>query len=160
MTRSRKAVAQYNKQYYKIHRLELLEYSKKYNRENYQKKKIKVFKMISKNNIKCISCNLKDVRVLQINHKNGDGHIEMNGLNYYSFFNSIINGKRTVSDLDLRCANCNILYEFECGRRGFGVSWKGLAAFATIRRHKTIQKLGGECVDCHIKDMRLLQINH
>ena len=42
---------------------------------------------------KCVNCGETDIRVLQINHING----------------------RDNPEVDVRCANCNILYEYERG---------------------------------------------
>ena len=33
---------------------------------------------------------------------------------------------RAISDLDVRCYNCNILYEYEQGRRNLPLNWKEL----------------------------------
>jgi hypothetical protein len=64
---------------------------------------------------KCVSCQETNPRVLQVNHKNGGGLKELRGqLNFYT---NILAGRRKIDDLDLRCANCNILYEYECGRK-------------------------------------------
>lgn len=66
----------------------------------------------------CVVCGETDLRILQINHLNGGGRKEMNnGRNSHYFYRDIINGTRTTDDLDVRCANCNILYEYEVGRR-------------------------------------------
>jgi hypothetical protein len=68
----------------------------------------------------CIKCPISDIRLLTINHKIGnttknrrDGR-ERGG---YDFYKIIINGERSVDDLEVRCYNCNILYEFERGSR-------------------------------------------
>jgi hypothetical protein len=69
---------------------------------------------------KCCICGIEDPRVLTINHKNGDGKID--NKKYHSSTIAVNRG-RDVSDLDVRCFNCNILYEFELGRRGPS-NWK------------------------------------
>lgn len=76
------------------------------------------YKAIQKLGGKCINCGTTDIRVLQLNHINGGGKKEYDDYNYYisKIYQEIIDGTRY--DIDLRCANCNILYEFECGRRG------------------------------------------
>ena len=64
---------------------------------------------------KCVACGIDDMRVLQINHVNGGGSGEnLFGIDMYS---AIIKGTRSTADLDVRCANCNIIYEYESGRR-------------------------------------------
>jgi hypothetical protein len=68
---------------------------------------------------KCVShmknfgCECTDKRLLQINHINNDGHKERKEKSYTVFHKEILNGKRKTDDLDIRCANCNILYKYE-----------------------------------------------
>jgi len=64
---------------------------------------------------KCIKCGNTDDRVLQVNHKNGGGGKEKSRRPVYTLFRDIIKGVRTTDDIDLRCANCNILYQYERG---------------------------------------------
>jgi hypothetical protein len=75
----------------------------------------------------CINCGNDDIRVLTVNHKNGDGAKERNVSKYRvsRLFRDIQKG-RTISDLDVRCYNCNILYEYEQGRRNLPLNWKEL----------------------------------
>lgn len=64
---------------------------------------------------KCACCGNDDIRVLQVNHKNGGGTQEKrHGAEMYK---AIIDGIRLTDDLDLRCANCNLIYEYERGKR-------------------------------------------
>jgi len=70
---------------------------------------------------KCVVCGEDDPRLLTVNHINGDGHKErqnpkrcQDGLAMYRAINQ---GKRDTDDLDVRCFNHNILYEYELGRR-------------------------------------------
>jgi hypothetical protein len=65
---------------------------------------------------KCIGCGIEDARVLQVNHKNGQNGVSRkeSGIGLYY---SIVNGSRKIDDLELRCANCNIIYEYERGQR-------------------------------------------
>lgn len=66
----------------------------------------------------CVNCNENNILVLQINHLNGGGIQEYNyGKTHRSVYRDIIDGKRNISDLDIRCSNCNILYEYERGAR-------------------------------------------
>src|SRR3990167_5542115 len=73
--------------------------------------------VISRLGGKCVSCGITDPRILQINHKNGGGSRERAKLTAWTLETSIVNGDRHTDDLDLRCANCNILYEYQTGRR-------------------------------------------
>jgi hypothetical protein len=64
---------------------------------------------------KCAGCGTTDMRVLQINHLNGRGDVEDRfGAEIYA---PIVAGTRTTDDLDVRCANCNVIYEYERGNR-------------------------------------------
>lgn len=67
----------------------------------------------------CVNCKEDNILVLQVNHLNGNGNKEYkNGNNNNEkFYRGILNGKRDTKDLDVRCANCNILFEYEMGRR-------------------------------------------
>ena len=64
---------------------------------------------------KCVSCGNADPRVLQINHVNGGGSKDKSR-GSRGIIPEILKGNRP-GEFDLRCANCNILYEFEKGRR-------------------------------------------
>ena len=58
----------------------------------------------------CVGCGEADWRVLQVNHINGGGRAESRSSNIYE---KIYKGKRVLDDLDLRCANCNVRYEYD-----------------------------------------------
>lgn len=65
---------------------------------------------------KCVNCGLKDWRLLQVNHCHGGGRQERKEQFQNSasqFYHALLEGKRTKEDLDLRCANCNILAEYD-----------------------------------------------
>ena len=69
---------------------------------------------------KCSRCGIRDKRVLQFNHINGGGLKEhaKGGIiaqRRNKFYQDIIEGKRT--DINLLCANCNQIYEYEQKRR-------------------------------------------
>jgi len=63
----------------------------------------------------CVACGETDWHVLQVNHRNGGGSKERSQptLRGSNFFTAILAGRRGTDDLDLRCANCNTLYEYE-----------------------------------------------
>ena len=64
-------------------------------------------------NLVCIKCGCSEYKLLEINHVDGGGRKErllMKGENIYAL---ILNNKRTVKDLDIRCKMCNILYFIE-----------------------------------------------
>lgn len=61
----------------------------------------------------CRMCGNTDLRVLTINHKNGKTSKE-GGL---ALQHAIKNGSRKIDDLEILCMNCNIIYEYERGKR-------------------------------------------
>ena len=107
----------------KIRRKINLKYKETFNKRvsRYQsmtgyKLKLKVIEMLGG---KCCVCGISDPRVLQVNHLKGGGGKDRAKYGYSSgYWSAIISGRRSTEDLDLRCANCNILYEYERGRRG------------------------------------------
>lgn len=85
------------------------------NRQRYWKLRRKIIELLGG---KCVRCGEIDIRILQINHKNHDGKKEHNsGKAINKFYRAILNGERPKDDLEIRCANCNIIYEYETGRR-------------------------------------------
>ncbi len=64
----------------------------------------------------CVNCGNDDHKVLQINHIKGGGRKEYKIKNYSKVCKEILETKRE-GEFDLRCANCNVLYEYEVGRR-------------------------------------------
>jgi len=65
---------------------------------------------------KCIRCGIDDWRVLQLNHLNGGGTKEHKAKSRDRFYREILTGKRD-EDFNILCANCNILYEYDRGKR-------------------------------------------
>lgn len=61
----------------------------------------------------CVKCKTTDLRILTINHKNGGGRKER--ASRKGLLLDIIKGRRKTDDLEVRCYNCNILYEYEVG---------------------------------------------
>jgi hypothetical protein len=62
---------------------------------------------------KCMNCGETDLRVLQVNHLNGGGSKENSKRGARAVWADVIKGNR--EDVDVRCANCNILYDYERG---------------------------------------------
>lgn len=74
-------------------------------------------RVIEKLGGKCVGCGVADPRILNVNHKNGEGRKELvTHRSNVTFYRRILDGERPTADLDLRCCNCNILYEYERGR--------------------------------------------
>ena len=100
------------------HRLNY-EYRLRKDKLNRWRARVRVFKLLGG---KCVVCGISDSRVLQVNHLNGGssretGRGDKKKAVYYNIYRAILNGSRGVSDLDLRCANCNMIYEYERGVR-------------------------------------------
>lgn len=74
--------------------------------------------------IECVRCGCDDVRMLEINHKNGGGGKEMKG-NSQSFYRDIARLKRRCDDLELLCRVCNAHHflETKFGELPFLVVW-------------------------------------
>lgn len=91
------------------------EHARKIARASYQRLKLAVFKMLGE---RCVSCGNDDIRVLQINHREGGGRKDLIGSGKAMKFYRKLRNKEVPLDLfDLRCANCNVIYEYEAGRR-------------------------------------------
>lgn len=66
---------------------------------------------------KCAGCGTGDMRVLEINHINGENkRHERKGGGKQRLMLRIASGEK-VSHISLLCANCNIIHEFDRGRR-------------------------------------------
>lgn len=72
---------------------------------------------------KCANCEETDIRVLQIAHKGTEslGNSKKRGIKHIGvyLYKKIISGEVSNDEVELLCSNCNILYEFEIGRRNF-----------------------------------------
>jgi hypothetical protein len=83
--------------------------------------KIDAMSIISGNdNPSCIKCGNSDIRVLTINHLNGFHKMQRpENEGSTPLYHRIVKGTRKTDDLEIRCYNCNVLYEFEIGKRFF-----------------------------------------
>jgi hypothetical protein len=99
---------EHDKEYYKNHKDEYSDRARKL----LWKYKTDAFQQFGG---KCRNCGNSDFRVLQINHKNGGGSKEGKfGIRMYM---AIVKGTRNIKDIELLCANCNNVYEYERGIR-------------------------------------------
>lgn len=75
---------------------------------------------------RCIKCGISDIRVLTINHINpvipARARIKTVGTGY-RLYSNLLRGKGSLSELELRCFNCNTIYEYERGRLRYPVGW-------------------------------------
>src|SRR5207245_5877411 len=106
------------RKYAENHHLENLEISRKYRFET----KIKAIKNIGG---ACVNCGCKDVRLLTVNHKEGNGlkHLlsmsKNRGNASFELYRRIANRTINNKDFDSRCYNCQILFEYERGMRTY-----------------------------------------
>src|SRR5436190_1755571 len=117
----RRTHREYYKSYIKNRRKDekyRIQYNKTVNR-NYWKVRIMVLKKLG---AFCTQCKISDIRVLTISHRQGNGQQDYYNFNGKSramqFYRDIISGKRQTSDLETKCFNCNIIQEWETGKRG------------------------------------------
>lgn len=85
------------------------------------------FKISGSNEPRCVRCGCDDMRLLEINHKNGGGNTEMQkGKNSNQFYAAILKGERPVDDLELLCKPCNAIHYLETkyGPLPLHVVWK------------------------------------
>jgi phage FluMu protein Com len=111
--------AKRQKTYHKRHPERGPAYYREHQEEYAQRAISRLWKMkiaaIEKLGGRCVACGIDDMRVLQINHLNGrNGDRKEVGDRIYK---KIIAGTRVLDDLDVRCANCNVIYEYERGYR-------------------------------------------
>lgn len=95
-----------------------------------QRKRI-FFRLSGSIHPRCVRCGCDDTRLLEINHKNGGGHQEVEqGRKSQAFHHAIAVGKRAVDDLELLCRPCNALHYLELlhGPLPMQVVWKGNAS--------------------------------
>lgn len=101
---------------------------------------------------RCAVCGVSDLRILQINHRDGGGRREIGpGRDARRFYRSIVNGERNTDDLEVRCANHNVLYEHEVGRRTIPrefINENGTVKFEAVvngaLRFPTVRRLSSE----------------
>lgn len=87
-------------------------------------RKIRALLAVS-DNLACAYCSETDIRVLSLNHKDGNGHSDPHR---ESIYNAILKGARSTSDLEITCFNCNIRYEYQLGRRKLPVDYEAIVA--------------------------------
>lgn len=106
------------KKYRLTHQQQIKEHRKKYNllyrrqikeslHRHFQDLRSRAVEIVGKGKLTCVDCDCDDIRLLEINHKNGGGNKEYRSRGYSRFFNGIISGRRKTDDLNLLCKVCN-----------------------------------------------------
>ena len=119
---NRDKIKQRTRKYYLSHKEHLAKMSIKWREQNKEKvhqyarnhKQKRRKQVIEYLGGKCINCGISDWRLLQVNHINGGGNEERRIRTNYKTWEQILNGERS-GEFDVRCANCNILHEYEIG---------------------------------------------
>ena len=88
-----------------------------------------VFAIVSKSTIpRCANCGCDDIRLLELNHKNGGGGQEYKkGKNTMAVYRDIAMLRRNTDDLELLCRVCNARHylEMKYGKLPLEVIWRG-----------------------------------
>ena len=103
----------------KLHRKET---SKKAN----QNARKSALMLVGNGNVFCLYCGCDDVKILEINHKNGQGNKELQKGKYASkFYWDIIMLRRKTDDLNILCKICNALHylELKYGKLPFKITY-------------------------------------
>lgn len=144
-TANAEAMAEYQRQYRKSNREKDVEMKRNYyvrNAEhlreyarNYRQRHSKRFELlrqhalviVGRGSVRCIKCGCDDPTLIEINHINGGGKAERRLLSSQAIHTRIIDGRRSIDDLDLRCRVCNLLHylEMKYGISNYDVTWRG-----------------------------------
>ena len=121
------------KEYYQNNKKKILEDCKKYRQKNkdhckkyHEQRRLEVLNIISGGNPHCIRCGCDDIRLLEINHKNGGGQKEIQrGKLSTKFYNDIRKGERKTNDLEILCRICNAWHYLESkfGKLPYDISY-------------------------------------
>ena len=83
-------------------------YLVEYKRMRRKEMKERAFIMVGRGRVECGRCGNKDARMLQVNHRNGNGGLERRTkVVAREICDDIVSGKRKIDDLDLLCEMCN-----------------------------------------------------
>ena len=118
--RHRTEITKHKKEYYLLNRKRILEHDRKYNvlHREYRRSqsckyrehvRFEALRMVGRGIIRCSECGCDDIRILEINHKNGGGTKEVKGCGN-QFYLDIVKGRRVIDDLNLLCKVCNQVY--------------------------------------------------
>ena len=108
--KNRENIIERVRRYQKNNRKNYLDYNKKY----YQEMKEDVLNTLSGGNPHCIKCGCNDIRLLEINHKNGGGNQECRkGEKIINIYWEIYKGRRNIDDLEILCRVCNARHYLE-----------------------------------------------
>ena len=111
----------------------LKDYYQAHKREHWKKNndadRLSVLVIVAKSTTpKCVRCGCDDMRLLEVNHRDGGGGKEMRG-GGRKFHRDIIMLRRATDDLEILCKPCNGIHylELKYGKLPFVVTWKSQA---------------------------------
>jgi len=104
------------------------DYYKNKCKKSTKKRRIKAFKKIQEK-IECVRCGCNDIRLLEINHKNGGGRQTdfKNNRGGAYMVQAIVKDIRKTNDLEILCRPCNNIHylEMKYGKLPIKVIWEG-----------------------------------
>jgi len=109
---------QYLKEFRQRNRANKLCTDQKHNWDN----KVRVLSLVADNKpIQCVRCGIRDKRILQIHHINGNGQRDRKFYYKTNITVRLNNSKEKVNieELEIRCCNCNILAEYDDLKRRY-----------------------------------------
>jgi len=82
--------------------------------------------LVGRGDVVCVRCGCDRPELIEINHKNGGGGIELRKMKG-KFYRAIATMNRDVSDLELLCRPCNAVHALELkhGPLPFRIVWEG-----------------------------------
>jgi len=85
----------------------------------------KVLTVVGRGKLVCNRCGCDKFELLEINHVNCGGLAEVSRKNQ-RFYKSILDGHRSIDDLEILCKLCNILHyiEFKHGKQPYILEWR------------------------------------
>lgn len=125
----------YHKKWWKLNGAQKTAKQAETRREHSYRHKIKALQIASgQSTPSCKNCGCTDIRILNINHVNGGGsHESRCGSTRGKLYRDICKGNRITDDLDVRCCNCNILFEYESKRRRLPLRWQDIYEEVTTK---------------------------
>ncbi len=114
--------------YYENHAEKLRKYARDYrerNRQRFEDERRNALLIVGRGKIECVKCGCDNVVLSEINHINGGGKAERRVMSSQAIYRRIVDGRRTIKDLDLRCSICNLLHylEIKYGKLPYEIKW-------------------------------------
>lgn len=117
----------YSSDYYHKHK----EWYQAYHQQDKQKTRLRALEMLG--GAICVYCGCDDIRVLEINHKNGGGCKEWTG--HHSLVYEIVAGRRPTNDLEVVCRICNAWHYISLRHpeiaKEYSIQWKRQATVSS-----------------------------